>query len=319
MKLHWVPFSLFFAFQIFFLGYSFSQTNLILASSKSGEPIQYPPDDSLLDDLHSPIDYNYYPGNDFITNCYDEDSVSGNAIVRVEFELNSLLLPSLNQPWQNYNYALKMFAYDINGNSLPIISVSDSMNINSTINQAYPYLAGTWYPIVHWDSALGGWRGLAVIEVDDSNNILGSGYLSIDFEVGYLLTNNPASSSVNSFLPIGIPEKVMAGMLCQYQNGYNPLRKPQESKYSFEIPLSLHPNPAIDYFNIVSRFQKDGPLGVKIYDLKGKEFFRKIIEPVYYNGEWSFSVKGIDHFKKGIYLVEARIGTQVEYLKLIIQ
>jgi len=69
-----------------------SQTQIFLANTASGVPCDNPPCDPISIDPYGDV-YNdpshYHLGDNFLTSCYLDDSLSGKAGVVVSFELNN--------------------------------------------------------------------------------------------------------------------------------------------------------------------------------------------------------------------------------------
>lgn len=315
MRQFWPSILLLFISQAFLFNYSHSQTTLIVASSKASKPCDNPPCDPVISD---PINSGSHSEVGLISTCYQADSASGIAQISIEFQLNSLLLPSNSQTWMNYNYALDVFAYDIANNPLPVLSINDFWK--SSTPRIHTHQAGVWYPVIHWDSSLGAWAGLTVIEVDNSNNQLASGFISLDFQVAYLHVNNPTSASTNSFVPLGSVEKVMGGTECELGNqGASTLRQSQTLNDLSKETFSLYPNPAVNSFSIISGQKEKEEMAISIYDINGKHLYEKTIAPISLNDTWAYKVDGIDFLNKGIYFVEVKNDSQRELMKLIIQ
>lgn len=288
-----------------------AQPKVFLAANKSSLPCQDPPCDPVFDFMHSNTDpANYQLGDYFISNCFDFDSTSGNAITRLQFILNPASLPAFKQLSGSYIYAIQLFANDMNGNPLPISSVVDSL---ATIQNPLSSQANNWYSMIHLNPVSGYFEGDIILEIDNSNNNVASGYISVEFQLGYRLSNSLA----NPYTLTGSLEQVMGGTRCQ-EGGINTLRQGIASTTQNAFDFSIVPNPTNGRFSVIFDSQIESHVEIKIYDMKGVLFYRKDGIPTLSSGKHRLNLDTKSFLTPGIYLVEIQSENQIKFEKLVI-
>jgi hypothetical protein len=80
--------------------------------------------------------------------------------------------------------------------------------------------------------------------------------------------------------------------------------------------LSIYPNPNKGTFQL--RFTTDGVQGVSasVYDLRGKEIYRRSEDLPTGTYEWDFSLSGVS---AGIYHLRLNIGMEVRTIKVVVE
>lgn len=243
----------------------------------------------------------YYYGDD-LAYCYKVDSANNQAIISLKFLL---------EHWPNSygGYAIRINAKDINNQAVIIASVTDTTLSGNVV--AASAGSGGWYEVVHWDLIDREYKGDIEVAISNPLSLPGSGFLKIEFELGYV-----ASSSQSSYTSY-LSESVMNGHPCQAEGVANVLRLARKNDHSNNIGAMLSPNPVSENLEVSFKDYLSKPIQIKIIDMKGNMIFSTLRSVEWKGTTYSIFIKEVDSFASGIYSIILESNEIYEVRKFI--